>query len=407
MQSAATKRSLFLTGSSLKEIVRVANAYGHASAQDSLKATLNYLTSVAREARLFGQPAIVQQAAESILSLPVSGRAHSIGVFYALCAQPLACEEMPSALERLADDSLPGHKERIIHEIGLTHFQMGHFAEAAPYLMEAAKSAQRTDIFVHAESLKILAVCNGILGEHSQALSALDTLWPAVSSIRSLYPDAFVSFLNSRAVELAALGRLDEAVATIRFVLRSGFSNASCKETAEEIAALQFARSYRSSAISVPGALDAGRLDFASDIEPLSATPISPRATDSRTEKEPDVDDPAPVEQIIEPEVSPATDRPKPSTLPSRLICWRVLLTVIARATALIQTTLAPSPGRSLDTASTVSGNLSGTPLVTYLSSRSAKSFASSCQTKGEPTENICAAGGYPKSPLARGPPRL
>ncbi|MGH9825608.1 MAG: hypothetical protein ACREDR_20445, partial [Blastocatellia bacterium] len=68
------------------------------------------------------------------------------------------------------------------------------------------------------------AIARSILGDHNAALSMLESLLPAVREIARWYPADFFSHLNSLAIELGEVGRVDDANLVIDYALSTPFA---------------------------------------------------------------------------------------------------------------------------------------------------------------------------------------
>jgi hypothetical protein len=77
------------------------------------------------------------------------------------------------------------------------------------------------DPLTYLQAQRYVAVCRSIEGDHLGALSHLNQLEPALQAFRRVYPTEFLDQLNSRAVELGQLGRVEEARKLLRVALAS------------------------------------------------------------------------------------------------------------------------------------------------------------------------------------------
>ncbi|HEY3136596.1 MAG TPA: hypothetical protein VGL29_11270 [Blastocatellia bacterium] len=78
---------------------------------------------------------------------------------------------------------------------------------------------------------------NGLEGNHRGAVALLETLFPLACSVRASQPHLYYDYLNSLAVELCEVERLEEARNVSKVVLASPFAPAypEWQETREEI----------------------------------------------------------------------------------------------------------------------------------------------------------------------------
>jgi hypothetical protein len=95
----------------------------------------------------------------------------------------------------------------------------------------------------------MVGVINGIEGNHRDAVGLLENLLPLAHAMRAVQPHVYYDYLNSLAVELCAVGRLEEARNASRIVLASPFAGAypEWRETHDEIEL----KGYRSSRATV------------------------------------------------------------------------------------------------------------------------------------------------------------
>jgi hypothetical protein len=132
--------------------------------------------------------------------------------------------------------------------------------------------------------MRVTAVIRGIEGDHHGALEDLERLFPLIRVASRERPDVFYDYQNSLAVELANVGRFEEARHASEIALASPFANAypEWRETRREIelgerrpsrAAVSFSRDIASPAnlLYLPSS------DQAGDSEP-AAEPMTPSA---------------------------------------------------------------------------------------------------------------------------------
>ena len=85
----------------------------------------------------------------------------------------------------------------------------------------------------------MVAAVRSIHGDHRQALESLEKLFPLVRLVGRQHAPLYYDYLNSLAVELGFVGRLDEAHAALNIALASPFASAypNWTETREELEA--------------------------------------------------------------------------------------------------------------------------------------------------------------------------
>ncbi|HXG67233.1 MAG TPA: hypothetical protein VNO70_19175, partial [Blastocatellia bacterium] len=92
--------------------------------------------------------------------------------------------------------------------------------------MRQASRSGVLDAYTLISTQKMIAVCKGLDGDHHGALKILENLFPIANSVRWPQPQIYFDYLNSCAVELAEVGRLEEARRFSQIVLASPFSPA-------------------------------------------------------------------------------------------------------------------------------------------------------------------------------------
>ena len=215
------------------------------------------LAAIARRALLSQQVGAVEQASQLMLALPISDQLESIARYYQTwCRWRQGDLSSARQFERAVEELPSEYKARALQVIGLTYQQRGELDAALPYYLDAGKTAASTDWLTLAQSQQMTAVVRGILGDHKQAVADLEKLFPLIRAISKYYPRTYYDYLNSLAVELAEVGRLNEAQAACAITLASPFADA-CRdwsETRDEIA-LKL-RSASPSIVAVPSALE-------------------------------------------------------------------------------------------------------------------------------------------------------
>jgi hypothetical protein len=284
--------------------------------------------------------------------------------------------------------------------VGASYLPTGDLSEAARSFLDAADAAREVDFVAHIQALWNLAIVRSVDGDHRGALHDLEGLHPLIRSLSSQYPTQYYDFLNSLAVELSAVGRNQEAIRIIDKLLASpeAARHPTWRETAEEIA-VNDARGVCSPitfALSDPGpssTREASACTAEMNSDASIAEAFNPAAMSARPKG-------------TSPEGK--TETVKPQFLPRRPIGWGITISkdeaqaARLRPTAIIQTALAPSPGKSLNPAEVCARRLA----APAYSSTPEQPSALHRHARRDAPDNICAAVAFPKFPLARGPPR-
>ncbi|HZM87675.1 MAG TPA: hypothetical protein VFF31_14230, partial [Blastocatellia bacterium] len=120
---------------------------------------------------------------------------------------------------------------------------LGDYELALKVYSKAARCAGENGRLASASvfAQKNIATIHGLKGDHQRAVAELERLTPFVRAIGPIHPHVYYDYLNSLAVELANVGRLEEAAGTARIAISSPFSAAypEWKETYNEIALKQ------------------------------------------------------------------------------------------------------------------------------------------------------------------------
>ena len=186
------------------------------------------LIATARNAWAIKHLNAVEQASELMLGLPIADQLESIARYYqALCTWRRGdINTGRKSLEHVVEKASPQYRARALQAIGLTYHTCGEVSGALPFYLAAGKSAPENDVPLAIESQRVTAVVRSIHGDHERALADLEKLFPAVRAVGKHFPVLYYEFLNSLAVELAALGRLIEAEAALSIALASPFAPA-------------------------------------------------------------------------------------------------------------------------------------------------------------------------------------
>jgi len=186
------------------------------------------LANIARQADFARQIEVVEQASQIMLALPFSGQLRNVAKHYqALCAkQKRDFDTSRRLLEGVIEEATPHYRARALQVIGATYYEQGEPDAALPFYVAAGKAAINCDLPTLAESQRMIAIVRSIHGDHKQALRDIENLFPLVRVIAKRYPMLYYSFLNSLAVELGEVGRINEARRVCRITLASPFAQA-------------------------------------------------------------------------------------------------------------------------------------------------------------------------------------
>ena len=199
------------------------------------------LAAITRQAYLARQLDLEEQVSQIMLALPVSNEFRNLSLYYR--ANSLSrqgdFDKARQLFENLVEKGTPEYRASALQCIGATYFESGQPDTALPFYLSAGKVAAACDLLTLIKSQKMTAVVRSIHGEHKQALALLENLFPIVRAVGRYYPAAYYDFLNSFAVELGEVGRVDEAKAACSIALASPFAPAYPEwiETRDELEA--------------------------------------------------------------------------------------------------------------------------------------------------------------------------
>ena len=154
-------------------------------------------------------------------------------------------------LGHISASASPGMQARALQTLGTIYEAQSRWSEAIRVYAEALRVAQNVDGFAVFGAVGQLAVIKSIAGDHKAALSDIQSLWPIVRSVSLHHPHVFFQFHNELAVELAAVGRIEEARNASRIAMASPVAHAypEWHETAAEIAEQQTSKAFIAVAI--------------------------------------------------------------------------------------------------------------------------------------------------------------
>jgi tetratricopeptide (TPR) repeat protein len=169
--------------------------------------------------------------------------AQSAGLYYQaiILRRARRYEASKQLLEYVSASAPPFLQARALQTLGTVYEAQNEWDEAIRLYTEALRAAHDVDGFAVFGAIEQLAVIKSIAGDHKAALSDIQSLWPVVRSLSPHNPHVFFQFHNELAVELAAVGRIEEASAACRIAMASPIATAypEWQETAAEIAEQQ------------------------------------------------------------------------------------------------------------------------------------------------------------------------
>jgi hypothetical protein len=205
---------------------------------------LNRLVVLAEHSYAFRQMSTLEKLSEVLVNSPLPRQYEPVGRYYrALCIQRFGSGDVEQAarlLESAAEDAPPRYRARAMQSLGTNSCYKGDYQSALLLYSEAARFASRSEIcdpYATLGTQKMTAVINSLEGNHRDAVALLEKLFSFAHAMRSSQPSLYYDYLNSFALELCEVGRLEEAKNVSRIVVASPFASSypEYRETRDEI----------------------------------------------------------------------------------------------------------------------------------------------------------------------------
>jgi tetratricopeptide (TPR) repeat protein len=202
------------------------------------------LVVAAEHSHAFRQIEMLEQVSEALVSLPLPREYEAVGRYYqALCVQRFGHGNVGQAarlLEHVAENAPTRYRLRALVSLGANSTHKGDYQSALSFYYDAGRFASRQRLYdPHAllVSPKDVAVVTSLEGNHRHAVALLENLFPLAHAMRLAQPHAYYDYMNSLAVELCVVGRLEAARNASEIVLASPFARAypEWRETYNEI----------------------------------------------------------------------------------------------------------------------------------------------------------------------------
>ena len=213
------------------------------------------LAALAEHAYAFRRLDTLSELSSMLMDLPLPVQYEQIGRYYQalfihLQGSRRHLEHTANLLQHVADHATPFYRLRALQALGMNSIHMGDFQSALQLYRDVGRFSSRDGVYNAPVSVSLqlnIAIIRSIGGNHSEALALLENVRPLAQSIRLLRPHIYYSYLNSLAVELGAVGRLEEAERASSLVLRTPLAAAypEWQETKEELAIRRGVRASR------------------------------------------------------------------------------------------------------------------------------------------------------------------
>ena len=209
--------------------------------KQAFNSSVERLVAIAEHACYLRRFDVVEQVSRFLLNWP-SSQYKDLALYYrALClSQRRQFNESRALLERLAEKLPPKFRAKALLAMAATCYGSGDFQSALPLSIEASRAADYHNMYdpqTFITSQRNIAIHKGIDGDHRGALADLERLLPLARTISKWHPYSYYEHLNSLAVELGEVGRLEEAQRACRIALTSPYAIAYPEwiETCDEL----------------------------------------------------------------------------------------------------------------------------------------------------------------------------
>jgi tetratricopeptide (TPR) repeat protein len=191
------------------------------------------LIYLAEQARTFRQIDTLSELALVLSNLPIE-RYRTIGQYYlalTIYRKGQGLEQAAAMFEEVASDGPLTYRAEAMLSLSSLSLIKQEPDETIRYCLEAAKAG---NLDTSISALKAIAILKGLEGHHRAALNDLEKLYPM---FRYASPYTYFDYMNSYAVELAEVGRLQEARGVSSLVISSPFAAhyPECRETFSEV----------------------------------------------------------------------------------------------------------------------------------------------------------------------------
>lgn len=267
MQSAANKSLILTDASSLKRLAEAQTRHGHASLDRHVGVQLirgvnskrlftdlgDKLVALAEQAYGLRQLDRLEDLSQALLALHLPAQ-YTSAARYFRGLELIRRGELDSAksvLETVAADPPHRYTARAIQSLGAIFTFRGDLESALKLHIEAGRRAAgkgSVDLLTALFVQRNIALLKSMRGDHRGALVDLERMVPLTKAVGSIHPPVYYDYLNSLAVELGEMGRLEEAAYASRIVVSSPFAIAypEWRQTFDEIAFKQKQRPSRS-----------------------------------------------------------------------------------------------------------------------------------------------------------------
>lgn len=202
------------------------------------------LIMLAEHAHAFREMEALGHVSQMLVSLPLPHQYKAVGRYYqALCIQRFGrgdVERPVSLLELAVENAPPKYRVRAMISLSANAFYKRDYESTVCLCDEASRLASRNDLcdpYATLHIQRMFALINSEDGNHCGSVALLENLFPLARTISRWHPHVYYDYMNSLAVELCEVGRLEEAKNVSQIVLASPFAPAypEWRETSNEI----------------------------------------------------------------------------------------------------------------------------------------------------------------------------
>lgn len=219
----------------------------------------NKLIRLAEQAYGFRQGQALMELSQALLALPLPREYKSAARFFrGLGLRRLGEVEAGNVvLEGVATEPAHRYSARAIQSFGAVIQDSGDYQMAVKLYSEAGRYASergRLDPATVLFTQKNIATIHGLRGDHHRAVADLERLAPLVRAVGPIHPHVYYDYLNSLAVELGNVGRLEEAARASLIAVSSPFSAVypEWQQTFDDIASMERRASHSAVAVRQP-----------------------------------------------------------------------------------------------------------------------------------------------------------
>ncbi|MGH9764657.1 MAG: hypothetical protein ACREAC_27795, partial [Blastocatellia bacterium] len=128
-------------------------------------------------------------------------------------------DQSRAELEISIEFTPPSYKPGALLALACTYLHANHIPDFAAISRDAIRASRGISILSEVHGLRNIAISRSLEGDHLRALAIFESLSPITDSIAVQYPADRLSHLNSLAIELGEVGRVNEANRIIDYVL--------------------------------------------------------------------------------------------------------------------------------------------------------------------------------------------